>query len=443
MKGEELADGGLRIADVRRRSIRNSKSEIRHSTASFLVGGVNSPVRAFRHIGAKPLTIIRAKGAEVVDSRGRTFVDFIMGWGALILGHNPPVVVRAIRQALERGVLFGLTHPAEEALARLIADAVPSVEQVRFTTSGTEACMTAVKLARAHTGRRAVVAFEGCYHGHGDSLMTEKGAGIPEAARDIVRVPFNDVGAFEKAIQRDGREVACVIIEPVSANMGVVAPGPGYLSRIKQWTIRQGALLIFDEVVTGFRLGRGGAQALFGVAPDLTVFGKIVGGGLPIGAVTGPRRLMQRLAPEGDVYHGGTFAGHPLSMAAGVAALSELESHPPYERLERLSRQLASGVSEAAHARGVAVQVNRAGSMLTVFFSETPVRNEGDAQASQRDRFAEWARRLLDGGVLVPPSPFEALFLSAAHTQEHVERLLRASNAAFRAMSLKFRSHHR
>lgn len=271
------------------------------------------------------------------------------------------------------------------------------------------------------TGRRAVLAFDGCYHGHA------------VLAPEVIRVPYNDPAALEAALQRHGQQLACVIVEPVAANMGVVPPEPGFLARVRDLTSRQGILLIFDEVVTGFRLGAGGAQGSLGVTPDLTVFGKIIGGGLPIGAVGGPRRLLQRLAPEGDVYHGGTFAGHPLSMAAGIAALRELAAHPPYESLERRSGRLADGLLRESRAHGVSLRVNRAGSMLTVFFADRPVRNEADAKASRRDRFAQWARALLAQGILVPPSPFEALFLTTAHTDEHVERLIRASGEAFQS----------
>jgi glutamate-1-semialdehyde 2,1-aminomutase len=331
--------------------------------------------------------------------------------------------------------MLGLTNPAEVELARLIVDGVPSVEQVRFTVSGTEACMTAVRLARAHTGRTKILTFDGCYHGHGDSLLAGKSAGIPEGSvQETVTIPFNDIGAFEAALQRYADGLACVIIEPAPSNMGLVVPEPGYLARIRQLTSQHGILLVFDEVVTGFRLGYGGAQGLFNVIPDLTIFGKIIGGGLPIGALGGPKRLMQRLAPEGDVYHGGTFAGHPLSMAAGVATLRELKATAPYGRLEQLSEQLVLGLSEAASKLNVPIQVNRLGSMFTLFFSETPIRNFTQAKASRLDRFARWARALGCDGILVAPSAFEAVFVSTAHTDDHADRFLRASSAAFKSM---------
>ena len=431
-KSARSAECGVRSAELQRKPLRTPNSELR---TRYLVGGVNSPVRAFRQVGGEPLMLVQGRGAEVIDEQGRRFTDFISGWGCLLLGHNPPPVVGALRRGLTQGLPMGLTHPAEVELARRIVKAVPSIEQVRFTASGTEACMTAVKLARAHTGRTKILTFEGCYHGHGDSLMAGKTAGIPDlVARETLTAPFNDLAAFETTLARHGGELACVIIEPVAANMGVVVPEPGYLARIRELTRQQGIVLIFDEVVTGFRLSAGGAQARFGIRPDLTTLGKIIGGGLPIGAVGGPKQIMQRLAPEGDVYHGGTFAGHPLSMTAGVAVLDALKRHPPYEDLERLSTRLADGLVSAANRFGIAVQLSRIGSMLTLFFSDAPIRNFSQATGSRRDRFAEWANALREQGILVPPSPLEALFLSSAHTEADIDRLLRASSAAFRSM---------
>ena len=382
--------------------------------------------------------LVEGRGATVKDSHGRQYLDFIMGWGALILGHRPPTVERAIQQGITRGVLTGLTHPAEVELARLISEAVSSVEQVRFTASGTEACMTAVKLSRAYTGRTKILTFDGCYHGHGDSLLARKSAGIPSLiAQETVTVAYNDRPAFEHAMRTYGTELACVIIEPVAANMGVVAPDPGYLALIRELTARHGVLLIFDEVVTGFRIGYGGAQGLFGMRPDLTTFGKIIGGGLPVGALGGARRIIQRLAPEGDVYHGGTFAGHPLTMAAGIATLEALKTHPPYEEIDRLCECLAAGIIDASRRAGVPVQVNRVGSMFTVFFSDGLVRDFVAAKASRRERFARWARALREAGVLIPPSPFEALFVSSAHREADVDRVIRTAEVAMRLLGGK------
>ncbi len=418
---------------LRRQSKRSSS--IRSEAERYLVGGVNSPVRAFRHVGGHPLIVVQGRGAEVIDEARQRFVDFIMGWGALILGHQPSVVVQALRQAIAQGILMGLTHPAEMELARLIVEAIPSVEQVRFTVSGTEACMTAVRLARAHTGRSKVLLFDGGYHGHGDSMMAGKTAGLPSVVtQDTITVPLNDRDAFEAAVRRHADQLACVIIEPVAANTGVIAPTPGSLEAIRDLTQRHGIVLIFDEVVTGFRLSLGGAQELFGVRPDLTTFGKIIGGGLPIGALGGPKRLMQRLAPVGDVYHGGTFAGHPLSMAAGIATLRTLRAHPPYRHLEQFAQHIHDELLTAASETHIPVQINRVGSMLTLFFSRAPITNAAQAKASQREAFGQWARLLRREGVLVPPSPFEALFVSTAHQPRHMDRLRRATRKAFRSM---------
>lgn len=421
------AELGVRNAELRPKRLRTQ--------TNYLVGGVNSPVRAFKEVGGKPILLARAKGAAVWDDHGRQYLDFIMGWGAEILGHNPKEPLAALRKQLSDGPLMGLTHPAEAQLAARIAEAVPNVEQIRFTVSGTEACLTAVKLARAHTGRSKVLVFDGCYHGHGESLMAGKSAGLPNAlSGETISVPYNDVGAAERAIERFGQELAAVIVEPVAANMGVVVPDARFLIALRAFATRRNAVLIFDEVVTGFRLGLGGAQAIFDVRADLTTFGKIIGGGLPMGAVGGSRAIMQRLAPEGDVYHGGTFAGHPLSMAAGLALITALTQRPPYAKLERLSKRLADGIAQAAIHTRIPVQVNRIGSMLTVFFTERPVRNAQQAKASQRERFTQWANALRQEGILVPPSPCEALFISTAHTEAQIDRTVRASQASFTAM---------
>ncbi|MBI4340736.1 MAG: glutamate-1-semialdehyde 2,1-aminomutase [Candidatus Omnitrophica bacterium] len=434
-EAKKIADCGLRIADLEAAPIRNAQFAIRNTLQQYLVGGVNSPVRAFKQVGGQPLWLSRSRGAEVWDANGRRYTDFIMGWGAIILGHNPPPVVRALRSRISKGLLLGLTHEMEAELARLIAQAVPSVEQVRFTASGSEACLTAVKLARAHTGRAKILLFDGGYHGHGESVMAGRSAGLPAALETaVVTVPFNDPAAFDEALRQHGAELACVLIEPVAANMGVIPPEPGWLAHLRERTAKAGIVLIFDEVVTGFRMGLGGAQGLFGIEADLTAFGKIIGGGLPVGAVGGPRRLMQRLAPEGDVYHGGTFAGHPLAMAAGVATVQQLRANPPYERIEHLAAEAAEGLTALGQDIGVALQVNRAGSMFTVFFTATAVRSKSDAKASHKERFAHWANELRRAGVLVPPSPFEALFVGAAHTRRHIEQLLDASKKALQSM---------
>lgn len=412
-------------------SIRNPKSEIRNSTQileqarRYLVGGVNSPVRAFRAVGQEPLILERGRGAVVVDADGTRFLDLIMGWGALILGHAHPAVVRAVRKRIADGAHLGLTHHGEVELARAITEAIPSVEQVRFAASGTEACMTAVRLARAHTARAKVLTFEGCYHGHSDGLLVTRSAGVPQTlAQDTLVVPYQDLDAVEAAFTQFGDQIAGVILEPVAANMGVIVPDRRFLKRLRALTAQHGALLMFDEVVTGFRVAYGGAQALVGVTPDLTVLGKIIGGGFPVGALGGRRDIMQRLAPEGGVYHAGTFAGHPAAMAAGLATLKELQRANPYERLEALTSRLAEGLRQAAARAGLPAQVNQAGSMLTVFFSGRPVTDCSSANAGQPAQFAAWANRLRQHGVLVPPSQFEAMFLSTAHTQDMVDRIV-------------------
>jgi len=400
---------------------RGGSAKLLEDAKRYLVGGVNSPVRAFRAVGQEPLFLSRGHGALVTDAQERTFIDLIMGWGTLILGHAHPSVLRAIRRQLADGTHLGLTHQAEVALAKAISNALPSIDQVRFTVSGTEACMTAIRLARACTGRSKTLTFEGCYHGHSDGLLIKRGCsgGVPEPiAQETIVVPYNDLEALDEAFKRFGDVIACAIVEPVAANMGVVVPEVEFLQRLRDLTQRRGSLLIFDEVVTGFRVAYGGAQTVFGISPDLTVLGKIIGGGFPIGAVGGPRHLMRQLSPEGRVYHAGTFAGHPVAMAAGFATLDELKRQAPYERLERLGARLADGLCEAATRAGHPIRVNRLGSMLTVFFADAA-------------RFAAFANGLRHAGVLIPPSPFEAMFLSVAHTQELIDRIVRIASNVF------------
>ena len=397
---------------------------IRHfkDAQRYLVGGVNSPVRAFKHVGGNPLMLASGRGATVRDTTGRTYRDYIMGWGALILGHQHPAVMKRLKAALQRGTVLGLTTYSEIELAHLIISAVPSIEQVRFTTSGTEACMTAVRLAQAATGRKGVLAFDGCYHGHSDLLM------------NATKIPYNDRETLERALSKSPNEFACVILEPVAANMGVIPPHPGYLQRVRALTRRAGIVLIFDEVVTGFRVGLSGAQGFFGVVPDLTVFGKIIGGGLPIGALGGPRVLMEMLAPVGKLFHGGTFAGHPLSMAAGIATLQQLRQELPYDALEARKQRLAQGLEMSARRAGLPLQVNHVGSMLTVFFAKFPVRAYAHTQGTQNRYFASWTRKLRARGILIPPSPYEAMFLSTAHTDRDVDHLLSVSAKAFQSL---------
>ena len=427
------AECGVRSASAKKCGgrIPNSKFRIER----YLVGGVNSPVRAFRRVGADPVVLRSGRGAWVTDARGRRFLDCIMGWGSLILGHNHPPVLRAIQRQLSRGTVLGLTTARERQLAETLCDAMPSIERVRFTPSGTEACMVAIRLARAWTTRTKVLTFEGCYHGHSDGLLVKRGsglatvglsssAGVPSSvAHETIVVPYNDPAALEDAVTRFQEDIACAIVEPVAANMGVVVPDRVWLKRLRALATAHGIVLIFDETVTGFRLRYGGIQETVGVKPDLTTLGKIIGGGLPIGAVGGRADLMEQLAPNGPVYHAGTFAGHPLAMAAGVATLGVLRRQAPYERLEALGGRLAAGLRDAAKQARSALQVNQIGSMLTLFFSECPVRRFADAQAADTQRFAALANALRRRGVLIPPSPFEAWFLSARHTAAHVDRI--------------------
>jgi glutamate-1-semialdehyde 2,1-aminomutase len=407
-------------------------------------GGVSSPARSFRAVGMPPLVLERGRGSHVWDADGREFIDYLMAFGPLILGHAHPAVVEALREALAQGTAFGATTALEVELARLISDALPSVEMVRFVNSGTEATMSAVRLARAYTGRTKVVKFEGCYHGHADGLLARAGSGLatlalpdspgvpPSYAQETLVLPYNDLEAVERAFQAHGEGIAAIIVEPVAANMGVVPPEPGFLEGLRRLTRAYGSLLIFDEVVTGFRLCYGGAQTLYGVEPDITCLGKVIGGGLPVGAYGGRREIMSMVAPEGPVYQAGTLAGNPLAMAAGIATLRLLQQEDPYDRLEALASRLEEGLREAiAEAEAPAI-VQRVGSMLTIFFTSVPVRDYASARSCDTHRFARFFARMLEQGFLIPPSQFEAWFLSLAHTQEEVAATIEAARRALK-----------
>jgi glutamate-1-semialdehyde 2,1-aminomutase len=408
-------------------------------------GGVNSPVRAFQAVGGAPPFIAQASGARLTDVDGKTYLDYVSSWGPLILGHAHPAVVAAVEQAARRGTSFGAPTPLEVELAEEISAAFPSIEKVRLVNSGTEAVMSAVRLARAATGRKVIVKFEGCYHGHSDSLLAKAGsglatlnlpdsAGVPEEfVRFTLTLPYNDLGAVEKVFAERGKEIAAVIVEPGAGNMGCVPPQRGFLEGLRAVTDKHGALLIFDEVITGFRIAYGGAQERFGVRADLTTLGKIIGGGLPVGAYGGRAELMDQVAPLGPVYQAGTLSGNPLAVSAGLAALGELKKPRVYERLEALGATLGDGLAAAARAAGVAVQVNRCGSMLTVFFTGEPVTDYASAKRADTSRFAGWHRALLERGVYWPASQFEAAFVSLAHTEADLEQTLEAARAAFAA----------
>lgn len=394
-------------------------------------GGVNSPVRSFNAVGGKPLFIRSARGCRLTDVDGREYIDYIGSWGPAILGHAHPAVMEAVAAAMRDGLSFGTPSRREVELAEEIVRRVPSVEQVRMVNSGTEAVMSALRLARAAIGRNKFVKFAGCYHGHADALLVKAGSGVatlglpdspgvPTAAVESTLVArYNDVGSVEALFDAHGPQIAAVIVEPIAGNMGVVPPADGFLQRLRELTRQSGALLIFDEVMTGFRVGPGGAQVLYGVTPDLTTFGKVIGGGLPIGAYGGPSDLMQQIAPAGPVYQAGTLAGNPLAMAAGLATLQQL-TDDAYQRLERQSAALADGLSMAFNNAGVEACVQRVGSMLTVFFGDGAVGDFQGATAADHDRFAEFFHALLNRGVHLPPSGYEAWFVSLAHDADAV-----------------------
>ncbi|HOK78116.1 MAG TPA: glutamate-1-semialdehyde 2,1-aminomutase [Verrucomicrobiota bacterium] len=410
-----------------------------------LPGGVNSPVRAFRAVGGNPFFVERASGARMWDIDGNQYIDYVCTWGPAIHGHAHPRIVRAVQETAAKGTSFGTPNPLEVTMAKLVCDAFPSIEKVRFCNSGTEACMSAVRLARGYTGRDKIIKFEGCYHGHVDSLLVKAGsgaltfgqpdsAGIPSSfAQHTIVLPFNHEGAVRSAFMANRGKIAAVILEPVPGNAGVYLPKPGYLQFLREITEREGALLIFDEVMTGFRLARGGAQELFDVRPDLTCLGKIIGGGLPVGAFGGRREIMDCLAPEGPVYQAGTLSGNPLAMAAGIASLEMLDQ-TTYERLEQLGSRLESGFREAARRAGVPVQFNRCGSMFCAYFTSEPVRNLDDAMRSDRGCFARFFRAMLEAGVYIAPSQFEAGFISTAHTEEDIDLTLAAAANALQAL---------
>ncbi|MDX6610858.1 MAG: glutamate-semialdehyde -aminomutase [Blastocatellia bacterium] len=412
----------------------------------LIPGGVNSPVRAFRGVGGTPLFISSAKGAMITDVSGRSYIDYVGSWGPMILGHADGEVIAALTDALARGTSYGAPTELEVLLAEEIVDAVPSIEMVRMVSSGTEATMSAIRLARGVTGRDQLLKFEGCYHGHADSLLVKAGSGVatlglpdspgvPAAlAEKTLTIPFNDVQALESVFAANA-EIAAVIIEPVVGNMGCVPPAAGFLEKVREVTRAHGALLIFDEVMTGFRLSRGGAQELFGVTPDITTLGKIIGGGLPVGAYGGSRDLMNHIAPVGPIYQAGTLSGNPLAMTAGLVTLRRLRDSSLYEQLERNTAGLCEGLAEAASQAGVTTITNRVGSMWTSFFTDAPVTNWASANRSDRERYGKFFHAMLDEGIYLAPSQFEAAFVSAAHTDEMIQRTIEAARGALRKVT--------
>ena len=418
--------------------------EFQRRAERLLPGGVDSPVRAFRAVGGAPPFLVRAEGAYLWDADGNRYLDYFGSWGPMILGHAYPPVVEAIQRAAANGASFGASTPTEGELAEMVVSAVPSIEKLRFVSSGTEATMSAIRVARAFTNRKFIVKFEGCYHGHSDGLLVKAGSGvatfgIPGSAgvpEEIVHftlaLPFNDVAAVEGAFAAHQDEIACVIVEPVVGNMGCVPPAPGYLEALRRITADAGTVLIFDEVMTGFRVALGGAQGLYGIHPDMTTLGKIIGGGLPCGAFGGRAEIMDLLAPLGPVYQAGTLSGNPLAMAAGIATVGELirRENQIYPQLEKMSAAVALGVAAEAAAAGIPVVTNRVGSMFTWFFTETPVSDWETAGTSDTARFGRFHRAMLEAGVWLPPSQFEAMFLGMVHGEAEVKATIAASKQA-------------
>jgi glutamate-1-semialdehyde 2,1-aminomutase len=422
----------------------NESKRLFDDASRVIPGGVNSPVRSWRAVGGQPAFIARGEGPYVFDVDGRRYVDFVASWGPLVLGHAPPVVVDAIARQARLGTSFGAPTPGEVTLATLLVDALPGVEQVRLVSSGTEATMSALRLARAATGRDRILKFVGCYHGHVDALLVRAGSGaltlgvpdspgVPKSVADLtVLADWNDLQGTRATIRAHAADLAAVIVEPVPGNMGVVPAATGFLEMLREETARVGTLLVFDEVITGFRVGWSGAQGHFGITPDLTCLGKIVGGGMPLAAFGGRRDLMSMIAPAGPVYQAGTLSGNPVSVAAGLATLEALRGEGSYERLDRLGRLAEERLRDVLAATGVPGVVNRVGSMFTLFFGPTEVRSYADAVGSDTERFARYFRGMLEEGVYLPPSQFEAMFVSLAHADEHVEQLAQAAERVLR-----------
>lgn len=410
-------------------------------------GGVNSPVRSFKSVEGEPFFVERGEGAHLWDTEGNRYIDYVLSWGPLILGHAHPAVVDALGEQLQRGTSYGAPTEAEVELAERLVRLVPGLEMVRLVNSGTEATMSAVRLSRAYTGRTRILKFTGCYHGHADPFLVSAGSGaatlglpdspgVPEAAvRDTTLQAFNDLGAVRELFDARGRDFAAVILEPVMGNAGLIAPEPGFLEGLRALTEAHGALLIFDEVMTGFRVGLGGAQERFGVTPDLTTLGKVIGGGLPVGAFGGRREIMEAVAPSGPVYQAGTLSGNPLATAAGNAQLSWLEEHDPFDELEERAGALVRGIVETLEGVGIPASGRAMGSMWGIFFHEGPVRSFEDARESDGSRFAQFHREMLRRGVFLAPSPFEAGFVSVAHGRDELDETLEAARAAARGMA--------
>jgi glutamate-1-semialdehyde 2,1-aminomutase len=422
-------------------------AELFARAVELIPGGVNSPVRAFRGVGGTPRFIKSAKGATMTDVDGRIYIDYVGSWGPMILGHADEEVLDALREALARGTSYGAPTELELEVAEEVIDAVPSIEMVRMVNSGTEATMSAIRLARGITGRNKLVKFEGCYHGHGDSLLVKAGSGVatlglPDSpgvpvsvAQNTITVPYNNPQALDQTFDEHGADIAAVIIEPVVGNMGCVPPQEGYLQKVRASTTKHSALLIFDEVMTGFRLARGGAQQLYNITPDITTLGKIIGGGLPVGAYGASRDIMNNIAPAGNIYQAGTLSGNPLAMTAGLVTLKRLRDVSVYEQLERAGRRLCDGLSKAAREAGIETVTNRVGSMWTTFFTDEPVTDWTSAARSNRELFGKFFHAMLGEGVYLAPSQFEAGFIGLAHTDELLDRTVEAARRALKTIA--------
>ena len=412
----------------------------------LIPGGVNSPVRAFRSVGGQPRFIARAQGSRLYDVDRNAYIDYVLSWGPMILGHAAPAVVNAIKKAASQGTSYGAPTELEVSLAKEIRAAFPSMEKIRLVSSGTEAVMSAIRVARGFTKRDSIMKFEGCYHGHSDYLLAKAGSGlatlgIPDSpgvpedfARHTLTAPYNDIRAVQQLVKEHRDQLACIILEPIAGNMGVVPPAPDFLSALRQLTVEHDILLIFDEVISGFRVSYGGAQALYGITPDLTVLGKIIGGGLPVGAYGGRKEIMDLIAPVGPVYQAGTLSGNPLAVTAGLATLKQLRASGVYKQLEERSVALAKGIGEAAKKAGVPLTQTRVGSMLTAFFTPGPVVDWNTAKQSDTKRYGRFFHRMLEQGIYLAPSQFEAAFLSTAHSVQDIEKTIKAAHAAFKSL---------
>jgi len=409
-------------------------------------GGVNSPVRAFRSVGGEPLFIKSAKGSKIFDADGKVYIDYVLSWGPMILGHSHPVVTAALKKAITNGTSFGAPTELEITLAKMVKKAFPSIELVRMVSSGTEATMSAIRVARGYTRRDKIVKFEGGYHGHGDSLLVKAGSGVAtfglpdspgvpaDLAKLTITIPYNDVAAFKHIASHEGDQIACLIVEPVAGNMGCVPPEPGFLEGLRQVCDQYGIILIFDEVMTGFRVAYGGAQQLYKIKPDLTCLGKVIGGGLPVGAFGGKRAIMENIAPIGPIYQAGTLSGNPLAMTAGIETLKRLSKPGVYKVLEKSSADLQKGLGDAAEEAGVPITFNRVGSMFTGFFTDRKVKDFASAKTSDTERFGKYFLSMLKNGINLAPSQFEAAFLSLAHTKTDIHKTIEAARKGLKSL---------